>query len=101
MTNRVLRAGQGGQMAYFQTKIPIWVNFGGPWNGNASMFYDHLDYFTSIWYNLWPFGTVCCHLVHFFPFWYVLATKNLATLYRNNVEKATKRTKKQPTSAPL
>jgi hypothetical protein len=26
---------QGCQMIYFQTKIPIWVNFGGPWNGKG------------------------------------------------------------------
>jgi hypothetical protein len=30
------------------------------------IFYDHLDYFTVIWYNLWPFGIVCGLLV-FFP----------------------------------
>jgi hypothetical protein len=26
---------QGCQMAYFQTKIQICVNFGGPWNGKG------------------------------------------------------------------
>jgi hypothetical protein len=26
-------------------------------------FYDHLEYLTAIWYNLWPFGIVCVHLV--------------------------------------
>jgi hypothetical protein len=30
--------------------------------------------------NLQPFGIVCGHLVHFFPFWYVWTKKNLATL---------------------
>jgi hypothetical protein len=30
--------------------------------------FDHLEYFTAIWYNLWPFGIVCGHLVDFlFP----------------------------------
>jgi hypothetical protein len=42
---------QGRQMVYFQTKIPIWVNFGGPCNGRC-------------WYILWRFGI-------FFPFWYI------------------------------
>jgi hypothetical protein len=32
---------------------------------NAVIFYYHLDYFTVIWYNLWPFGIVCSHLVYF------------------------------------
>jgi hypothetical protein len=26
-----------------------------------------LIYFMSIWNILWPFGTFCVHLVHFFP----------------------------------
>jgi hypothetical protein len=34
----------------------------------------------NIWYNLWPFGTDCGHLVYFFPIWYVRIKKNLATL---------------------
>jgi hypothetical protein len=34
----------------------------------VGMFYDHLEYFTAIWYNLWPFGKVCGHLVYFFQF---------------------------------
>jgi hypothetical protein len=25
----------------FKQKIPIWVNFGGPLNGNVGIFYDH------------------------------------------------------------
>jgi hypothetical protein len=48
---------------------------------NVGKFYDHLEFFTAIWYNLWPFGIVCGHLVIFPPFWYVcLDQKNLATL---------------------
>jgi hypothetical protein len=27
------------------------------------LFYDHLEYFAAIWYNIWPFCIVCCHLV--------------------------------------
>jgi hypothetical protein len=49
---------------------------------NVGIFYDHLEYFTAIWYNLWLFGVSCGHLVYFFPFWYVLTGKNLATLLR-------------------
>jgi hypothetical protein len=32
---------------------------------NVGTFYDPLKYFTAIWYNLWPFGIICGHLVHF------------------------------------
>jgi hypothetical protein len=32
---------------------------------NVGIFYDHLEYFTALWCMLWPFGTVCGHLVHF------------------------------------
>jgi hypothetical protein len=43
----------------FKPKIPIWVNFGGSYRmENARIFYDHLKYFTVIWYILWPFGNV-------------------------------------------
>jgi hypothetical protein len=28
----------------FKPKIPIWVNFGGPWKESVGIFYDHLDY---------------------------------------------------------
>jgi hypothetical protein len=32
---------------------------------NVVIFYDHSEYFTVIWYNSWPFGKVCGHLVYF------------------------------------
>jgi hypothetical protein len=32
---------------------------------NVCKIYYHLEYFTAIWYNLWPFGIVCDHLVYF------------------------------------
>jgi hypothetical protein len=35
---------------------------------NVGIFYDHLEYFTAIWYNLWLFGIVCGHLVYFLRF---------------------------------
>jgi hypothetical protein len=35
---------------------------------NVGIFYDHLENFMAIWYNLWPFGIVCRHLVHFSQF---------------------------------
>jgi hypothetical protein len=35
---------------------------------NVCIVYDHLEYFTDIWYNLWPFGIVCGHLVYFSHF---------------------------------
>jgi hypothetical protein len=32
---------------------------------NVGIFYDRLEYFTAIWYNLWPFGIAYNHLVYF------------------------------------
>jgi hypothetical protein len=32
---------------------------------NIVIFYDHFEYFLVIWYNLWPFGIVCGHMVCF------------------------------------
>jgi hypothetical protein len=49
----------------FKPKITIWVNFGEPLNGNCWLIYDHLVYFMAIWYTLWPFCTVCGHLLNF------------------------------------
>jgi hypothetical protein len=56
----------------FKPKIPIWVNFGGPWNGKMllyfmticnilwrfGLFYGDLVYFMAIWYILWRFGII-------------------------------------------
>jgi hypothetical protein len=49
----------------FRPKIPNLGNFGGPLNGKYVHTYDHLEYFMSIWYNLWPYGIVCARLVYF------------------------------------
>jgi hypothetical protein len=51
----------------FQTKILIWVKFGGPWPAidDVGLFYGHLIYFMPIWYILWPFGIFCGNLVIF------------------------------------
>jgi hypothetical protein len=27
-------------------------------------FYDYFEYFTAIWYNVWPFGIICGHLLY-------------------------------------
>jgi hypothetical protein len=35
---------------------------------NVGIFYVNLEYFMTIWYNLWPFGIVCGHLLHFYQF---------------------------------
>jgi hypothetical protein len=35
---------------------------------NVGIFYGLLEYFMAIWYNLWPFGTVCVHLLYFYQF---------------------------------
>jgi hypothetical protein len=37
----------------FKPKFPIWVNFGGPWNGKG-------------WYVIRPFGIYYGHLVYFY-----------------------------------
>jgi hypothetical protein len=52
----------------------------GPGVKNVVIFYDHFENVSVIWYNLWPFGIVCGHLIYFFPFWYVETKKNLAAL---------------------
>jgi hypothetical protein len=44
----------------FKPKIPIWVNVGGPylqWKMLAEL-YGLLEYFTAIWYIIWPFGNI-------------------------------------------
>jgi hypothetical protein len=35
---------------------------------NVVIFHYLLEHFTTIWYNLQPFGVVCGHLVYFFHF---------------------------------
>jgi hypothetical protein len=38
---------------------------------NGVVFYDHLEYLTAIWYNLWPIYIVyivCGNLVYFLRF---------------------------------
>jgi hypothetical protein len=32
---------------------------------NFGIFYDHLEYFTAIWYYLWPFSKACGNLEYF------------------------------------
>jgi hypothetical protein len=48
----------------FKPKIPILEGLGI----ENVIFYDHFEYFMAIWYNLWQFGIVCGHLVHFSHF---------------------------------
>jgi hypothetical protein len=49
----------------FKPKIPIWVNFGGPWNEKGwyihsfGIHYGHLVYFMAIWYTFPRFGISC------------------------------------------
>jgi hypothetical protein len=81
---------QGCQMVYFQTKNP---NLGKILEGfameNVVMFYEHWEYFSLIWYNLYPFGIFCGHLVYFSRFgmfgprkiwqpWYICTHKQVA-----------------------
>jgi hypothetical protein len=42
----------------------------------VGIFYGHLEYTTAIWSILWSFGNLHSGtLVHFPPFWYVVARK--------------------------
>jgi phosphotransferase system glucose/maltose/N-acetylglucosamine-specific IIC component len=56
---------------------------------NVVICYDHLEYFTAIWYNLWPFVYFVV-IWYIFMLWYVWTKKNLATL-RANAKTKTKR----------
>jgi hypothetical protein len=53
-------------------KIPIWIYFGGPWNGKCwyiwCWYVGYLEYFITIWY-------FCGHYIHFSPFWYIVTRK--------------------------
>jgi hypothetical protein len=35
---------------------------------NVDIFYDLLEYFSAIWYYLWPFGIIWGYLVYFSRF---------------------------------
>jgi hypothetical protein len=52
----------------FKPKLPILVKFGSLGIENVVIFYDHLEYFTAIWYNLQHLGIVCGHLEYFIHF---------------------------------
>jgi hypothetical protein len=61
-----------------QNKIPIWVYFGVPWNGewwyilwSIGIFYGNLVYFTAIWYMLGSFTKY-----FFSPFLYFVPRKS-------------------------
>jgi hypothetical protein len=53
----------------FKPKIPILVNFGGPWNAKCWNILWPFGIFNSHLVLLWPFGTFCGHLVYFSQFW--------------------------------
>jgi hypothetical protein len=46
-------------------KVPIWVNFGGPWK--------MLIYFMAVWNILQTFSICHDHLVHFVFLWYIFS----------------------------
>jgi hypothetical protein len=41
----------------------------------VGLFYDHLVYYTAIWYILWPYDIYYEYLEYLFPFWYVVPRK--------------------------
>jgi hypothetical protein len=47
---------------------------------DVGTFYDHLVYFATTWYSLWPFGIFYGHLAYIYIFWVCCTKKNLATL---------------------
>jgi hypothetical protein len=64
----------------FKPKIPIWVNFGGPYIGKCiyilwpfGIFYRHLEYFTDIWNILQTFGIFYDLFVHLVFIWYMFS----------------------------
>jgi hypothetical protein len=48
----------------FKPKIPLWVNFGGSYNGRCWCILWLFGLFSSFWYILWPFGI-------FLVIWYI------------------------------
>jgi hypothetical protein len=40
---------------------------------NAGIIYGHLEYFTAIWYILWPFGNVVVICDIFPQFWRIVS----------------------------
>jgi hypothetical protein len=71
----------------FKPKIPIWVNFGGPWNGKVwYSLWQFEIYITAIWYILWPFGNLAAIWCNFPLFWVHCVKKNLATLFSHRID---------------
>jgi hypothetical protein len=53
---------------------------------NAGIFYGHSEYYTVIWYNVWPFNNVVV-ICYIFPrFGILYQKKNLATLTCTDVK---------------
>jgi hypothetical protein len=63
---------QGCQMVHFQTKIAIWVNFGGSSNGRCWSILWTFGLFVG---HLSLFGIFCGNLLHFSTFWYIVPGK--------------------------
>jgi hypothetical protein len=42
---------------------------------NVGIFYGHWQYFTAIWYILWPLGNVVVILYSYPSFWYIVFRK--------------------------
>jgi hypothetical protein len=61
---------QGCQM---HIKIPIWVNFGRPWNGKCCYILRPFGSFYSLWYMYVYFG----QLVFFIIVWYIFYIRQI------------------------
>jgi hypothetical protein len=51
-------------VSFFIPKIPIWVFFGGSWNGKCCYIFWPCGILYDHWYILWAFG-------HFVLIWYI------------------------------
>jgi hypothetical protein len=76
--------GRDARWYIFLPKIPIWLNFGVPWNGKC-WYIDANDICTYVWYILRPLVILYFHLVYIHTlwsfgiiilFWYAIARKS-------------------------
>jgi hypothetical protein len=61
----MFQRGPGLPDGLFSNKNPRLGKFWRVLEWKMLVFYDYLEYFTSIWYYLWPFGMIFGHLVLF------------------------------------
>jgi hypothetical protein len=76
-TNNLILSSKNSDVAALYINIPVWVYFGGPWNGKCKVVtYVHLEYF---WFIHWSL-VYCAVICSIFPVLACFTKKNLATL---------------------